>query len=158
MMQNLASLLKLTRITVTEQKRAMWLGSVLLGSLVPGPATANDVPPLPLETQFLRADLVAVGRLGTPTTCIMAGRRYPCAELGAEVVLKGERDVMAHRYLLLHFGIMEHSIEDVQIPDSALFFLVRMRTSNSDGASENRELYRAIQGPRSIFPLQNDNE
>lgn len=121
------------------------------------PARANGVPPMPLRTQLLRADLVTIGRLGAPTTCQVGGRRHPCAELATEVILKGAWVLGARRYLILNWGVMEQSVENVQIPDSALFFLVRMPAFTTDGGAENAEFYTAVQGRRSILPVTDPN-
>ncbi len=124
--------------------------------LVPTMATANGSRPLPLETQLLRADLVVVGRLGPQTTCLLANRPYPCAEISTDVVLKGSREAPGmRRYILFHTGIMELSIQHVRISENALFFLARIPppAAREDGQAE---FYRAVQGPYSVLPITPD--
>lgn len=134
----------------------MRLGCVLLGCLA-SMAAANGTRPMPLETQLLRADLVLVGQLGSHTTCMVAGGRYPCAEIRSDVVLKGARQASGtRRYLLLFSGVMELPVQNIRIPGGALFFLNRVAVETSDGAEGDRELFRPVRGRRSVLRVDNN--
>lgn len=130
------------------------LGLFALAFLASTGAGANGVPPTSLEIQLARADLVAVGRLGRPTSCLVGSRRFPCAEMMMDVSFKGAPAPSGtQRYLILNFGVMELSIEDVRVPARALFFLKRMQFENRDEARGAIEYYRPVSGRQSVLPM-----
>lgn len=130
------------------------LGFFLLAFLVSNSAEANGVPPAPLRNQLTRADLVVVGQLGPATFCVVGNRRYPCAEMAADVVLKGSLPSPGVRtYVILNFGVMELSIEHVRVPTRALFFLKRMQFEGPDEAQRAVEYYRPVSGHQSVLPI-----
>lgn len=135
-------------------KSPIRLGTMLLACLFPAAATGNGVSPMPLDAQLLRADLVAIGELGSPTHCLVAGGRYPCAELRSEAILKGTRPAGAARlYLLLFSGVMELSVDSTRITGRALFFLRRADSRDTIELSDRAEFYRPVQGQNSILLL-----
>lgn len=130
------------------------LGLLLLALLVSKGAEANGVPPISLGNQLDRADLVVVGRLGRQTFCVVGNRRLPCAEMITEAVLKGSATASGtQRYIILNFGVMEMSIEHVNISARALFFLSQMRLQH-DSVGTSIEYYRPVSGPQSVLPFK----
>ncbi len=134
-----------------------WFSFAILGGIASA-AEANGVPPLPLQTQFLRADLITVSRLSAHTTCLVAGGRYPCAEMRTDVVLKGAQETAGvRRYLILNAGVNELSVENVAIPARAIFFLNRINVSGQDQSSVSIEFYRVVHGRQSILQLEDSD-
>lgn len=117
-------------------------------------AHANTVPPMSLELQHARADLVVVGRLGERATCTVGLQRLPCAEILTDVVLKGSHAMPAtRRYLLLFEGIDERRIDDMVLLGRALIFMTRSADETHSLINGHRELYSPIQGRQSVLPI-----
>lgn len=125
-----------------------------LSCLAFDPVYANGVRPDPLDRQLARADLVVVGRLGARTTCTMRFVRQVCAEILTETLIKGPVTARGvHRYLILSSNVMEFSIEDIFIPESALLFMDSVQVQPAVLLDTTGEFYLPLQGHRSVVPL-----
>lgn len=125
-----------------------------LAFLGAAPAHANAIPPMSLESQFARADLVVVARLGERTTCAVGRERWPCAEILADVVLKGSPATLGTpRYLMLDSGIYEASIERMDLSGTNLMFLTGGGPTSPDLLIARPQYYEPVRARRSILPV-----
>lgn len=121
--------------------------SIVVSLLIfcPGAAAwSNDTPPVPVDRQLSEADLVVVGRLGEGAACDVEGRSVRCAELIADAVFKGPREIPGQRrYVLLSSGAGEGRIEILYVPTNALMFMRR----------REGQFYEPLYGDRSVLAL-----
>jgi hypothetical protein len=130
----------------------IWL--FLLTMALSQSAGANGLGLVTLTTQLERADLVAVGRLGTATTCTSGSHQLPCAEILLGVTFKDNSELTGvRRFLILSVGVRELSVEDVRVPERALFFLRRIEFQNGHNPSGGAIYYLAVAARQSILPL-----
>lgn len=133
--------------------RAAILGFFLTALMYASAAAANGTL-MPLREQFQRADLVAVGRLGEPTSCIAGSMQRPCAEIFVDAAFKSDGSPSRlKRYLILDFGVRELSVEDVRVPGRALLLLIKIEFENGDNPSGDAVYYRAVAARLSILPI-----
>jgi hypothetical protein len=117
-------------------------------------AEANGLGRVTLATQLERADLVAVGRLGAATACSVGHRQLPCAEILVGVTLKDNSGLAGvRRFLILNVGIMELSVENVRVPERALFFLRRIEFQGGGNTNDGATYYLAVAARQSILPI-----
>jgi len=123
--------------------------------LAPAAAHSNAIPPMPLDVQLARADLVVVARLGERTNCAIGGA---CAEILPEVIVKGAAaSPGVRRYLILSSNISELSIDHITVPASTLLFMNRWHRERTTSLDNDDEFYRPVLGFRSVVALNFTN-
>jgi len=137
------------------------VGVAVLATICAAPSRANFIPQMSLQSQLIAADFAVVGRLGEPTGCVIERQSEPCAEIQADVVLKGSpATVGIPRYLLLRpMGISESSVERMAPSGTVLMFL---RAAGPQSRQPNLltaqpEYFEAVQAYRSILPVDDRN-
>jgi hypothetical protein len=136
------------------------VGVAMLATICATPSRANFIPQMSLQSQLIAADLALVGRLGEPTACVIERQSEPCAEIQADVVLKGSPATFGIRYLLLRpMGISESSVEGMAPSGTVLMFLqaTRPQGPQSNLLTARPEYYTAVQAYRSILPVNDQN-
>lgn len=141
-------------------KTSVLIGIAVLSIPFATPSRANFIPQMPLQSQMIAADLAVVGRLGDPTTCVVNGNTWPCAEIVTDVVLKGApATLFIPRFLLLSSGISESSVEAMAPSGTVLMFLraVHVQVPGPNILTAQPDYYEAVRAYRSILPVDDRN-
>jgi len=108
-------------------------------------ASANVLEQIPIERQFVQADMVIIGRVGTRQHCLIENVRMVCAEIISEVLLKGTpAQEGLRRLLVLGSNYTEFGIETMELSGTLLIFMRLYR----------EEMYLPIVGRNSVFLIE----